>query len=265
LSPRVTAHGLTENPGTSPLWRARTVCECKNPTPCDSAGNGWPIVHGVTMSERPLPIIADSELEGLPSPVDGAVDDGRTIEASWDTPEMFGEIFDRHFISLSAFCARRVGVVLAQDIVNETFCVAFDQRRRYRTRECPNARPWLMGIAINVMRHEFRRQLREKAAVNRLTVEDNHSDHDAEIVDNLASANRIERVQVVLAKLPDKELNALLLSVLEQQTYEQIAQIMAVPIGTVRSRIHRARKHLVELSVDSASTQRSSPKRSEAY
>jgi RNA polymerase sigma factor (sigma-70 family) len=107
-----------------------------------------------------------------------------------------------------------------------------------------------MGIAINVMRHEFRRQLREKRAVDRISVEDNHPDHDSSIVDSLATVNKMEQVRAALGKLPSQEMDALLLSVLELQTYEQIAQIMQVRVGTVRSRIHRARKHLSELTAD---------------
>jgi RNA polymerase sigma-70 factor (ECF subfamily) len=178
------------------------------------------------------------------------VDDGATIELSWDTPESFGEIFDRHYTSIFAFSARRVGPAQAEDVVNETFCRAFDRRRRYDTKARPNARPWLMGIAINVMRHEFRRQLRESKALGRISVDDYHPDHDTSVVDGFETANQIERVQAALSKLPDHELEPLLLSVLELQTYEQIADVMQVPIGTVRSRIHRARKHLSELIAD---------------
>ena len=175
---------------------------------------------------------------------------GRPSNCPGTVPERFGEIFDRHFASIFAFCARRVGPVLAEDIVNETFCVAFDRRRRYDTRARPNARPWLMGIAINVMRHEFRRQLREKRRSVGSLSRTYHPDHDASVVDDFETANKIERVQAALAKLPDQELEALLLSVLELHTYEQIAEVMQVPVGTVRSRIHRARKHLSELTAD---------------
>jgi RNA polymerase sigma factor (sigma-70 family) len=208
-----------------------------------------------------MPVSAPIRTDIRRTPMEGWVDDGRTIELSWDAPERFGEIFDRHFSSIFAFCARRLGTASAEDIASETFCVAFDNRRRYHTQECPNARPWLMGIAINVMRHEFRRQLREKRAVHRIFAEDSHPNHDASIVDSFAVADRIERVQVALAKLPDKELDVLLLSVLEQQTYEQIAQIMQLPIGTVRSRIHRARKHLLELTGEVAVSVSRPPKR----
>lgn len=206
-----------------------------------------------------MPISATTRSTRPSGPPEMEADDGTAIELSWEVPERFSEIFDRHFSSIFAFCARRVGPVLAEDIVNETFCVAFDHRRHYDTKERPNARPWLMGIATNVMRHEFRRQLREKRAVDRISVEDTHPDHDASIVDNFAAAKRVERVRAALAKLPSQEIEALLLSVLELRTYEQIAEVLQVPVGTVRSRIHRARKHLNELTVDVTSPIASSP------
>jgi RNA polymerase sigma-70 factor (ECF subfamily) len=198
--------------------------------------------------------------EHLCPTLEGQASDGATIELSWDAPERFGEIFDRHFASIFAFCARRIGPVLAEDIVNETFCVAFDRRGRYHSRDRPNARPWLMGIAINVMRHELRRQLREKSAIGRIPAEESHPDHDASVVDDFEAASKIERVRAALAKLPNQELEALLLSVLELHTYEQIAEVLQIPVGTVRSRIHRARKHLGELSADLTSTMPNPPK-----
>ncbi len=197
-----------------------------------------------------MPINAGTRSTHPSGPAENETDDGMTIELSWDVPERFSEIFDRHFSSIFAFCARRVGPVLAEDIVNETFCVAFDHRRRYDTSGRPNARPWLMGIATNVMRHEFRRQLREKRAVDRISVEDAHPDQDASIVDNFATTKMVERVRTALAQLPHQELEALLLSALELNTYEQIAEVLQVPVGTVRSRIHRARKHLSRLTAD---------------
>lgn len=236
-------------------------------TDCEHGPIGWSLAgdessHGpvVKMSERPMPISAASRSTHHPcGPSGDQVTDGTVIELSWEVPERFSEIFDRHFVSIFTFCARRVGPVLAEDIVNETFCVAFDHRRRYDTRERPNARPWLMGIATNVMRHEFRRQLREKRAVDRISVEDTHPEHDVSIVDNFAVAERIERVRAALAKLPNQELEALLLSALELRTYEQIAEVLQVPVGTVRSRIHRARKHLNELTADVMSPKSSPP------
>jgi RNA polymerase sigma factor (sigma-70 family) len=182
------------------------------------------------------------------------VDDGVAIEDSWSTPERFAEIFDRHYVALFAFCARRVGFASADDVVNEAFCVAFDRRRSYATQERPNARPWLMGIAINVMRHEFRRRLREARAFDRLTTEESLPDHDSSVVDGFEAFDRMHRVRATLASLPDKELEALLLSVLERQTYEQIAEVMQTPVGTVRSRIHRARKHLSDLLGEASDT-----------
>jgi RNA polymerase sigma factor (sigma-70 family) len=182
------------------------------------------------------------------------MDDGVAIEDSWSTPERFAEIFDRHYVALFAFCARRIGAASADDVVNEAFCVAFDRRRNYDTQERPNARPWLMGIAINVMRHEFRRRLREARAFDRLTTDESLPDHDSSVVDGFEAFDQMHRVRAALAHLPDQELEALLLSVLERQTYGQIAEVMQTPVGTVRSRIHRARRHLSDLLGEASDT-----------
>jgi RNA polymerase sigma factor (sigma-70 family) len=218
------------------------------------------------MSECPMPVsAAASRSEFRCSSLEDQENDGETIELSWEVPERFGRIFDRHFASIFAFCARRVGPVLAEDIVNETFCVAFDRRHRYHSRDRPNARPWLMGIAINVMRHEFRRQLRERGALGRIPIEEYHPDHDASVVDDFETASKIERVHGAITKLPSQELEALLLSALEQLTYEQIAEVLQVPVGTVRSRIHRARKHLGELTADFTRAMSNPPKNKEDW
>ena len=188
------------------------------------------------------------------------MDDGVTIEDSWSTPEKFAEIFDRHYVALFAFCARRVGAVLADDIVNETLCVAFDRRRGYATQERPNARPWLMGIAINVMRHDFRRRLREARAFDRLNPKESYPDHELSVVSDFDAIDQMNLVRAALAKVPDQELEALLLSVLDRHTYEQIAEVLQIPIGTVRSRIHRARRHLSDLLATSEASLQSKNK-----
>jgi RNA polymerase sigma factor (sigma-70 family) len=205
--------------------------------------------------------VADGRGHHRISEDDGSnMDDGMTIEGSLSTPERFAEIFDRHYVALYAFCARRVGSVLADDIVNETFCVAFDRRSSYATRERPNARPWLMGIAINVMRHDFRRRLREARAFGRLGGAESYPDHDSAVLNDFEAIRRMNLVRAALAKVPDQELEALLLSVLDGHTYGQIAEVLQIPIGTVRSRIHRARRHLSDLLVASEASLQSKNK-----
>jgi RNA polymerase sigma-70 factor (ECF subfamily) len=66
-------------------------------------------------------------------------------------------------------------------------------------------------------------------------------------VSDFDAIDQMNLVRAALAKVPDQELEALLLSVLDHHTYEQIAEVLQIPIGTVRSRIHRARRHLSDL------------------
>jgi len=98
-------------------------------------------------------VIVSPDLAGSP---DG---DARVIELSWDEPEHFAAIFDRYFAEIHRYLARRAGARVAADLAGEVFLAAFAQRKRYDTARA-NARPWLYGIATNVVgshrRHERR-------------------------------------------------------------------------------------------------------------
>lgn len=77
------------------------------------------------------------------------------LEAASD-PVAFDPIFRRHVRPLRRYLARCVDETILDDLVAETFAVAFAQRRRYRS-EYPDARPWLFGIAANLVREHRRR------------------------------------------------------------------------------------------------------------
>ena len=83
----------------------------------------------------------------------GQPDDGRLIAESWRVPECFGVVFDRHAAAIHGYIARRLGRDAADDLVGETFLVAFARRSGYDPDQ-PSARPWLYGIATRlVSRH----------------------------------------------------------------------------------------------------------------
>lgn len=94
---------------------------------------------------------------GGPRPVAG--DDGAAIVASLDRPEAFAEIFDSHYESVRSYVSRRVGVQAGEEIVAETFARAFSARARYGASR-PDARPWLLGIATNLLRRHWRSERR---------------------------------------------------------------------------------------------------------
>src|SRR5260370_8498450 len=81
---------------------------------------------------------------------DARLDDAALIERSWHEPEAFAALYDRHAAPIHRFAGRRLGDQMADDVVGETFLAAFRRRERYDLRRA-DARPWLYGIAANVI------------------------------------------------------------------------------------------------------------------
>jgi DNA-directed RNA polymerase specialized sigma24 family protein len=81
--------------------------------------------------------------------------DAAVIEQSWHEPEIFAQLYDRHAGPIHRYVSRRLGEALADDLVADTFLTAFQVRRRYDL-DRPDARPWLYGIAANMIgRHRL--------------------------------------------------------------------------------------------------------------
>lgn len=170
--------------------------------------------------------------------------DGRLIEVSWSEPERFAELFDRRYAAVRAFCVRRIGVHDGDDAAGETFCRAFQYRGRYDVSR-PDARPWLFGIALNVVRSQQRSSVRRTRAYLREAMARSEVDDPGVVAATSLDARRdLAAVAGALAELPDDELDVLLLHVWEGVGYADIAQAVGVPIGTVRSRLFRARQRL---------------------
>jgi RNA polymerase sigma factor (sigma-70 family) len=162
-----------------------------------------------------------------------APSDAVLIERSLAEPQAFASIFDRHFDAVHGYARRRLGRSLAEEIASETFIRAFDRRASFdRSRE--DARPWLFGIAANLMRRHWRTERRRLNALGRL---------ESIGPDETAAEERADLI-AALDALPAKEREALLLFALADLTYEEIAEALDVPIGTIRSRLSRARDRI---------------------
>jgi RNA polymerase sigma-70 factor (ECF subfamily) len=171
--------------------------------------------------------------------------DAQVIAASRASPLAFATVFDRHYDAVHRYLARRVGPDLADDLAAETFTEAFDVRLRFDTTH-PNARPWLLGIATNLLRHHHRseaRRLRAYARLDRLTSDD----ANGEIESRLDAERAGPAIAAALGRLSTDERNVLLLFAWADLRYEEIALALRIPIGTVRSRLNRARGRLREL------------------
>jgi RNA polymerase sigma-70 factor (ECF subfamily) len=142
-------------------------------------------------------------------------------------------LFELHFDSVYGFLARRVGPDAGRDLAAETFVQALAGRRRFDPRR-GEPRAWLFGIAHNLLRHHYRDEERRLAALAR-----------AEPARDDAAADE-PRLAAALAALSVEERDALLLYAWADLSYDEIAAALAVSVGTVRSRLHRARARLRE-------------------
>ncbi|RQX16429.1 RNA polymerase subunit sigma-70 [Micromonospora ureilytica] len=162
-------------------------------------------------------------------------------------PELFGELFERYGGWLYDFSARRVGRQLAEDLVAETFLVAFSLRDRY-DRSVINARPWLFGILTNLLRKHHRAEVRwlralEKSGTDPLggSGQHNFADRANERLDAKAATQALAGV---LAAMPQDQRDLLLLHVWAGLDYPELASALGLAPGTVRSRLHRAKARL---------------------
>jgi RNA polymerase sigma factor (sigma-70 family) len=171
------------------------------------------------------------------------VTDAELISSSVVEPDRFAELFRRHAPALQRYAIRRLGPAKAEDLVAETFFQAFRQRQRYRI-EWPDARPWLYGIATNLISRERRAEVRQYRAFARTGVDSQLVQFSDEVEARVSAASLDRLLAGVLAGLPAKQREALLLVAWAELSYVEAAQALGVPVGTVRSRISRARARL---------------------
>jgi RNA polymerase sigma-70 factor (ECF subfamily) len=191
--------------------------------------------------------------------------DAVLIAASLDQPGRFGPLFDRHATVLHRYLVRRIGPDDADTLVGEVFRIAFEKRHTYDL-DRPLARPWLYGIATNLLARHRRREARRYHAMARLAAQRVPAvELDDRVSDVFDAADRWARVAAAVADLPEPERDALILHVWEGLSYEEVAGALDIPVGTVRSRLNRARGRLRELTAPSggemATTDRRDPGR----
>ena len=170
-------------------------------------------------------------------------DDAAIIERSWHEPERFALLFDRHAARIHRYVARRVGREVADDLVAETFLAAFAKRRGYFT-AYRDAGPWLYGIATNLVgqhRREEVRQFRIRQAAWPELAEPGHAER---VTADVTARSVRHQLAAALAELADGDRDVLVLIAWEQLSYAETARALAIPVGTVRSRLNRARSRL---------------------
>jgi RNA polymerase sigma factor (sigma-70 family) len=169
-------------------------------------------------------------------------DDAASIAASLTRPEAFDEVFRRHFGDAYRFAARHLGASEGEEVAAETFARAFAHRARFDGQG--SARAWLFGICLNVVRDRRRSGARRGRAYARAYEPDEGGgDHCA--ADAALDARSLRGpLLAALGRLRPPERDVLLLYALAGLTYAEVAEALALPPGTVRSHLFRARRAL---------------------
>jgi RNA polymerase sigma-70 factor (ECF subfamily) len=153
-------------------------------------------------------------------------------------------LWNQHAQRIYRYCFRRTADhELAEDLTSIVFLEAW--RRRAECNLSPEAElPWLYGVAANVLRNQWRSQRRYKKALARLPRPSDESDLAQDAVDRLDDELRMSKVVKKLRALPQIEQDVLTLCAWEDLTPKEAAIALGVPEGTVRTRLHRARRRL---------------------
>jgi RNA polymerase sigma-70 factor (ECF subfamily) len=172
--------------------------------------------------------------------------DAVLIRRSLRHPEEFEVLFERYAAIVLRYLQLRVGYGLAEELMAETFVRAFDARQRFDSRRT-SALPWLYGIASNLIRMHFRieeRRLRAYRAAARLEIQP--GDLTEEGVERLYASELAPAIGAALAALPAAQSDVLLLHTYAELTHEEIAEALGISTGSVRKRLHRARRFMTE-------------------
>ena len=188
------------------------------------------------MSEPRQAVVSSSVLDAEP-------DDASIIGRSRQDPEAFALLFRRHARQIHRYLARRIGPANAEDILSETFLMAFRHRSTYDLSR-PDALPWLYGIATNLIGRHRRAETKQLAAIGKSSADDIATVF-TDAADARLSAHAVSaRLAAAIRRLRPAIRDTLLLVAWGDLTYEEVATALGVPVGTVRSRVSRARQSL---------------------
>ena len=167
-----------------------------------------------------------------------ASSDADCLARSLNEPTAFELIFDRHFGAVHRYLHRRAGRDLADELTAETFALAFS--RRESCRASGSVLPWLYGIATHLLHRHRRSERRQLHAYSRSGV-DRWVTYEDEADARVDGSSLDARLAGALAAMRPRERDALLLYALADVSYEEVALALDVPVGTVRTWLHRAR------------------------
>ncbi len=160
---------------------------------------------------------------------------------SWQLDEQFGEIYEQYFAGIYAYVAGRLGRDIADDLAAETFLTAFRIRRGFDP-ERGELRPWLFGIATNLIARYRRAEVRRYLVLAQESADEPADDPQDQIMTRLRAEQMRKPLALALAQLSEGDRHALLLVALADLSYAEAAIALGIPPGTVGSRLNRARR-----------------------
>ncbi len=174
-----------------------------------------------------------------------AVADAQVLSVSMDDTERFAVLYDRYAGQLFRYAYQRAGDQAAQDIVADTFLAAFQQRASFDPGR-GDVRPWLFGILTRKLaRHHRAEKARYRALARAASPEAEEGPADR-ITARVSAAALRGPLARALARLSAGDRDVLLLIAWADCSYEEVAAALDIPIGTVRSRLNRARRKVRE-------------------
>jgi RNA polymerase sigma factor (sigma-70 family) len=185
---------------------------------------------------------------GVRALVGGPADDETVLADFRADPECFTAVYDAYFKQIHGYVAARLGSAAADDLAAETFLVAFRKRAAFDPGR-GQVRPWLFGIATNLVAKHRRDEARRYAALSRMPLLPQHGQeagHEDRILAKVSAQRLAGRLTAALRGLADGDRDVLLLAAVAQLSYQEIAAALDIPAGTVASRLSRARAKVRE-------------------
>ena len=169
--------------------------------------------------------------------------------------EAFGDLYERHARAVHAYCLWRTADVLAAEDATATVFLEAWRKRRRLTLSTESAAPLLLGIANNVVRRQWRSQRRHRDTLERVrNAGQIPADLEDEAIARIDAIHQVRDGGEAIRALPRREREVLALLAWSELSYGEIAQALDLPIGTVRSRLARARARLGDAFPDLTET-----------
>jgi RNA polymerase sigma factor (sigma-70 family) len=175
--------------------------------------------------------------------IPSAASDEAVLAESLTSPDRFGEIYERHVTEVYRYIAGRLGTDAADDLTSEVFEAAFRRRKTFDPAK-GTVRPWLYGIATNLIAGHHRGEARRYAALAKVAPDASVAGHEDRSVDRLTAWQYRRDLADGLAGLSLRDRDVLLLTAIGGLSYAEVSFALRIPEGTVASRLSRARKKL---------------------